>query len=298
MADWREADHPRDPHTGEFTDKPGGWLATLARQLPGSSRYKRVAGHDITQDVAENAREFVKEGFNRHWDEGDIAIQSMAKRQGWDAKPAVGSSDELDEAIAEGGTEVFRGVKTARVDLHPQDMLRMLQEGELYFGNGIYSNGIYMSSSVETADVFGQPIEGWPGSRGGIMRMVISPDARIWDWKKRDNHAEITYDAADDLRQRRADLEDQDEPDYNSGHVADGLLGGEITQDVTDTLEGNLGAVLAMQGYDVIRILRTETRDDGGVGADQYIVLNPTILLVQQDLHADYEPYPTWRDSL
>lgn len=31
--DWQESEHPRDPRTGEFTDKPGGWLAQAAGGL-------------------------------------------------------------------------------------------------------------------------------------------------------------------------------------------------------------------------------------------------------------------------
>lgn len=30
MGDWDEAEHPRDPHTGEFIDKPGGWVQAVS----------------------------------------------------------------------------------------------------------------------------------------------------------------------------------------------------------------------------------------------------------------------------
>lgn len=112
--------------------------------------------------------------------------------------------------------------------------------------------------------------------------MVLSPDARILDY---DPDAMLDlWDAFEDLRFEADDPADEDVALGSSEYHPSGRDEDSLMAEWRRRLSTERGLVAAMLGYDAIHIRSSVEDDDGGVGADQYIVLNPTALLIQDTL--------------
>lgn len=226
--------------------------------------------------------------------EGELVLRELARQQGWDrGQPQMGSPQELDDVIASGGVELWRGnsgriepeiwgygpdegkpfLEGFREDQSPVHFNREMRSGELRYGTGVYGNGIYTSVSRDTADSFGtrsytqyDPEAGTggygPADPRSIQRMVLRPDARVVDFdelqKQARSHPEIPAFIRND--------------------------------------PGRLAAAL---GYDAVHIRGTKKRDDGRyrqegrpsdvspIDPDQYLILNRNAVLFQ-----DHDEHP------
>jgi len=156
---WDEADHPRDPTSGEFVDRIGGWMDRLSAQLG----RKYVRGRDLSDELA-----------------GESDLTVIARAQGWDALPEIGNKQDLDQAAEAGGVRLWRGAGGSRFAEH----LRGLRHGEVGYGGGLYGNGIYATASQDDAEYYAT--EGWVKDEppeGSVQAMVVRPDARILKWR-------------------------------------------------------------------------------------------------------------------
>lgn len=260
---WRERDHPRDQR-GRFADKAGGWAAAASDQIAGR-RYPRVEGRDLFTDGWVRQQQTELDGALADWAVagfpfGDPILARVASKQGFDGKPAVGSNEQLDAAIAEGGVELWRGYN-AWADSNdriagPADIRRVQREwreGEYKAGNGIYGQGVYTSVNSWTASTFSYGHD-WNGDSGVLkwstQRMVLSPEARVVDW---DDPALDAW------------------PEFKFGAA----------------LGWDRGRAAAALGYDAMRIPAGE---DDGSGEDdvQYVLFNRTALLVERERNGDY----------
>ena len=113
----------------------------------------------------------------------DVRLAAVAATQGFQGKPTVVSKAQADLLLAAGGTELWRGLS----DHHNYNTGKRKTGGQLaeefrsgkeaYYGQGIYGNGIYMSTRRSTAQ--GSYSNGKPDS---LLRIVLPADAKVIDY--------------------------------------------------------------------------------------------------------------------
>lgn len=274
---WREADHPRDPANGEFIDKPGGWLQKLAQALPGSRR------RDLRDELsAEDYDTIYVAGEAARDESGDPLLGEIYRRQGFDvSKPQVVSRRDLDAAIRDGWVELYRGIQdkvwwdadgTEHI-VTQSDLAEQFRSGEHFPGGGVYGNGSY-AGPKDTAAQYADY------QRDGIIRMALSPDARVIElgeardeWRRMTPEFDATYAAAQQA----------------AGVGPDGWPWGY--HNPKSSVLADMGRLAAAMGYDAMRVTRlTEyaplgSRDMALTGpseGDYYIIFNRGALKVQE----------------
>lgn len=176
---WEEDLHPRRPD-GEFAPKGTGWLRKIGDAITG-----RSAQRDLTHDRAalDDAAKGLPTPGEWRPTTGDGSLSRIYKQQGFDAPPEVLTHAELDQRVANGWMEMWRGVS----DPAHHDQFRT---GDLYPGFGVHANGTYAARELtDVADYATpplhddawyddpkvEPIQTWPT----VMRMALRPDARV-----------------------------------------------------------------------------------------------------------------------
>lgn len=277
---WRESEHPRNPHTGEFTDKPGGgWAQQLAAQMvPG--------GQSVTSEALDLDYAQLRRMVDAHLDDyemPDEALGTIYEARGYHAKPAVVSRDEMDKLIADGWTQVWRGVGGKYVSSESQ-MGRVTEWAEGFRsgdehrpGLGLHGNGTY------TASFLGEAVDYTPWGGGGarpgvykrgsytfdhgdwpgLLRIAIRPDARV-----------ISSEELLTIRARRFD-ERRAQIAAERGVPVDEVDVNDLADDEY-WVHADAGRLAAILGYDAIRVR------SGNQGAPYYVVLNRGAVAVQE----------------
>lgn len=211
-----------------------------------SSSSEMVQGRVLDASNSETIRNIENNPdlLNRKSEAGDVTLSELLKEQGFDGKPRLVSSEEMDALIENGWSESFRG-------LTDKKFTNQFREGDLYAGFGVYGNGTYSAYGGEKAlDI----ARGYAGVDGGVMRIALSPDAKVIDY--RDLYA----------------LYDDDWYDKMSEQIS------EATGDVKKQLQAELQLKSSMDksaillGYDAIRVPHEQ----------YYVILNRTALAVQK----------------
>ncbi len=272
---WNPTLHPRvpgGPGGGEFMRRQAGWMNRLEQEITdtrGGDRYRR--GRDIRDELDrdELRAKAYQPGTGQHPND-DPQLAAIYAAQGFDGKPEVVSSDELDARIADGWRELWRGVQgnhdgtsdhySVAGDYRPPSgaYAEAFRTGDYWAGQGVRGNGTYTGASMALAQEytaregpwFGPQTEEYftPGSAWpGLIRMALRPDART-----------ITWNELDAMITKHLD---------NDGYPITG-----------DPLADE-GRMAAAMGYDAILVHRT------GAGASDIrtvIVLNRTAVAVQE----------------
>jgi hypothetical protein len=221
-------------------------------------------------DLSEEFEQTVTDLYRAPAVEGNVAddlLTAMGREQGFTDLPGIGSAADLDEKISQGWTEVFRGVKP-RAGKTAEQVLDILRgEGEFGYGTGASGNGIYTSVRRETGLRFA--LTDTSTGESGVVRMAISPKAKVV------KHADL-------LREQEAFMEDWLAEDGHDAIIEGprpraGSKAAKVRQ-FYDMIEDE-GRFAMMRGYDVIKV---EGRFDGaGSQADQWVVLNRTIMMIE-----------------
>jgi hypothetical protein len=256
----------------------------------------RFSGMDRAAEVAKEwaARDIDYEGRRRAKQKTpyDQELAEIAKRQGFDHRPQIGTREEVDKAVAAGWTEVWRGVQDSEHKT-AADINGDMRDGHFQPGRGMYGNGVYTSTRRITAETYrgrdpygSHPKQGYaPGcdfteedlegvaSPDSLLRIAIDPAARIVDYN------DLVAEQKDWLRQ-------------NNDLVTDG-----VERNGAGVALGDPGRFAAARGYDAVRVVNRadgsfypgwkESDDLDGLvpwfdQADQYVVLNRTIMMIQR----------------
>lgn len=208
----------------------------------------------------------------------DVALAEVAAKQGFDGLPQIGTAAELDDAVASGWTEVWRGVQGSSQSTAAAINGR-LRTGAYEPGRGLYGNGWYTSVRRITAENYRgrEPKTNFPAGGGAdfelsdldgpqepdsMVRFAISPQARV-----------VEYDELKSLRDK-----------WLAGQAGKNP---ELRAYFSD-----LGRFASALGYDAFRVPGSaggdggyypgwEEADDPG-GADQFVILNRTAVLIQR----------------
>src|SRR5690606_3723639 len=123
---------------------------------------------------------------------GDQVLMDLAKLNGFTGPPKLASSSEIDGLIANGHTELYRGIQG-------KQYVREFKEGEYFAGTGVYGSGIYTAvgeSGFEVAKEF-------TGRDGAVVRMALSKDAKVIDFHELVAKQREELDTLRDLRTER-----------------------------------------------------------------------------------------------
>ncbi|WP_280265977.1 alpha/beta hydrolase [Nocardia wallacei] len=189
----------------------------------------------------------------------DPALGAICREQGFDGLPTVAAAEDLDELIAAGGREFFRGVT---VPWHVDNFRR----GDYFPGRSMVTamgNGTYVTTKREVALSF------YADNRPNqLIRMVLHPGARITD----EDHL------------RAAQRAQQESIAAELGRLVALRQTREIIAREEALLDrkavlSDLGRLAAALGYDAYRTRGSLPRHN-----DEYwVVLNRTALMVEGD---------------
>lgn len=150
-----------------------------------------VEGRDLlaNRNPGDLAREVVAASadYRTPWGEGDgrmvadPGLSAIAAEQGFDGPPRVVSREEMDQLVAGGSTEIFRGMDSlgAGTDseraVSPEQMAEQLRSGDAYFGRGFAGNGYYFG----TGEMGRTDAELHAQDGGSFVRATLDRSARI-----------------------------------------------------------------------------------------------------------------------
>lgn len=250
---WRERDHPRDPHTGEFIGKD--WVGALAGRLDS----RRAGGSDrkdeLERDLAAKVPEYINASGTVVFGQDEL-LREIMRRQGYDGLPEVVDRDSMDRMVASGRViETWRGLTPSQQPV--AQLAEQYRGGDYYIGKGIYGNGVYVTTEQQYARDLLRSGDG----DDGLLRIGLRSDARIAEYRD----LEQPYDQYSD--DRVVDLIDR----VRSGHGLTETETAELASSYLWRDPGRLGSAL---GYDAIRVPQP-------TGAF-YIILNRTATVVQE----------------
>jgi hypothetical protein len=287
--DWDESEHPRD-RRGRFRDKTGGWVEALSDAIGGHphpvAEGDDLVGTDVDWDgLAGIVRSQSGENFEEY--APDLALDQIYEMQGYHGRPQVMSREQIDDLVARGWTEVWRGV-AGRGTSFDQAVERAAdfrsgprhRAGRGIFGNGSYGGDLRVARDYAKFDPvrmrrrrrIGEPLDfdeedrlfedPHSGAWGGLLRIALPPDARVIDL---DDAKGFYFDeVAQDLSEAQAAII-RIRVEGGPGPTARGLRAQVLA---------DLGRASALRGYDAIRV--------PGSDGVYYVILNRSILAVQE----------------
>jgi hypothetical protein len=247
--------------------------ATRAVAKPKRAAGRRISGKDLSGQLDYTAIAAQPVAYHKDFDRSDQQLVTITKQQGFDGTPLKGSNAELDVLIAAGGTELWRGVSHQRDDQNrirkrAPTLVKQFRDGDAYYGVGDFGSGIYFSQDQTDTSQYAADGE------SGVIRAVLSPDARIADYQAAFDGAAREGNATErDTRQRQLfqDLKGKPLPEKRAIRRAynDWLE----TRPAREKVLGDMGRWAAAHGYDAIRVT-----DTFPLGHTYVVVLNRTAL--------------------
>jgi hypothetical protein len=208
----------------------------------------------------------------------DQFIKAIWRRQGFDKLPRLLSNSEYNQAVASGeNIVVHRGLAGAK----RLDYVSDYKQGQVYGGKGIYGNGSYTSTRLDTA------VEYAGGDVKAVMDIVIPKSARIIDL---DDFSKEYNQFRDALEKKTESLRTSLE---NAKQVLSRGKGTELDKAMKDVsrleieyksawqkerVYADHGRYASLKGYDVIKA----TAKGNKTNEDYYIILNRAIAGVRQ----------------
>ena len=107
--------------------------------------------------------------------QGDLRLELIAKKQGFDGLPKVVSSEEMSRLEKEGWTIAYRGMADSE-EGSGEDFAEQFRTGEYYAGLGSFGNGIYFTTNEAIARLYATT---YGTSGGGVIKVAIPPNATL-----------------------------------------------------------------------------------------------------------------------
>lgn len=125
----------------------------------------------LLEDVSDRARRRIGDTS-----QGDWFLREIARTQGFDGLPHVVTKQEMDEYLASGERELFRGLDSYGMKGRTgEDLAEQFRSGELYIGRGLSGHGIYAAYGTDKFDA-----EGYMGAslEGAMLRLTLKSNAK------------------------------------------------------------------------------------------------------------------------
>lgn len=157
-------DQPRDSH-GRWTSEGGG-----------SAEGYTPAQHQGWDDPAlqQLQEQFKNEPWRRPGEMNNTRVERVAAVQGYTGTPELLSKEEMDQRVAAGWTEVYRGFTQPEYE-------EQFKSGPYRAGFGLYGGGTYTAASYEKALSYtseGDRLLLGTHDPDLVARMAINPDAK------------------------------------------------------------------------------------------------------------------------
>ena len=200
-------------------------------------------------------------------------LSQILETQGFNGMPTELTPEEMEAHIANGGLDLYRGVKANRQTYfqYKEEFLNgdfYVEGGEAYFGRGMY---VFDGSSGPNA--FTQA-----GKYGIVSRMSLSLDARIADF-------ETIRNESNEWESSRGNV-----PGGFGNSLFEAALMGDAQEFISDNRRAMTDYVIsdnfaAARGYDAIRIPRSYVLENSSnhTTCDFMIILNRSKVLVDYD---------------
>jgi hypothetical protein len=194
-------------------------------------------------------------------------MPGLLKEAGFDGLPSLGSAAELDQAIAKGARELYRGVADPA-------HAAQFRDGELFIGmKNANGSGSWAAIGAESRPIAARYATG----RGVVMRMALKPDARVTTYRELTAMLKSEKAAATaEITARRAQLKTEVAAAASPEAAARIQQAGNAAIDATLTRNGfafeDLGRYGVLKGFDAIDMGETKFMN----------VLNRTALIVEE----------------
>jgi len=191
---------------------------------------KGSCGGNIDKKSADSIKWTETESFSKlfeDWKTGrftpsdeDLELKEIIKEQGFDKKPKSIPESELNQIIASGGPELYRGFSSEQTS-------DQFKNGEYYIGKGLYGNGTYAAGNPDSAKLYGT----------NILHMTLDKSARI-----------ITEERLHQEQQEFIDIMESQKKYTPESEESDNKIGLLIH------LAMDNGRFAALKGYDAIKL--------------------------------------------
>ena len=222
-------------------------------------------------DDKQLAAKLQKELFS---DDHDPFLKSILIELGYDAKPILGSKEDIEQAVKEGGIDLWRGVSGTSPSIQAI-YADSFKRGDLFVGEGFFGSGTYATPDTHIAATYAgigrDTPSGWTvddeSKKAGLVHMALRKGAKV-----------IDANEAFDLARKKFKYYSETLP---KRYVASrGDKGADPL--VLDKLQAyariykDPGRAAALEGYDAIS--STSELDGAGI----YVILNRGALVVEQ----------------
>lgn len=105
-------------------------------------------------------------------------LEIIAEKQGFDGKPKVVSSDEIDQLEKDGWTVAYRGIQDFSeggrdaVKWKAEELAEEFRTGNYHAGAGTDGDGLYFTTDKGVA-------ESYAGSKGTVVKVAIPPNSTL-----------------------------------------------------------------------------------------------------------------------
>ena len=169
---WEEEDLEWETGVEEGSAK-SGWYGPPKGDHTGEEQHNYVRGKSMSLFDTDTWKEY--QGTDKI-EKGTEFMESLIKEQGFDGKPTVVTSSEMDKLIDEGHKPLYRGVTAISKESDSSEYFNSFKDGDLFVGGGIDGQGTYVAYDKKYAQEYAKGI--WYG-RGITMKMTLMKDARI-----------------------------------------------------------------------------------------------------------------------
>lgn len=126
----------------------------------------------LLEDTSVRARQRIN-----NTSQGDCFLRGLIHAQGFDGLPHIVTKQEMNEYVAAGERELFRGLDSYGMrGKTGEELAEQFRSGDLYTGLGLSGNGTYVAYGADKYDA-----EGYMGAdlEGAILRMTLKFEAKV-----------------------------------------------------------------------------------------------------------------------